>query len=171
MGVLQCNLRGGKGIHTFFCFKIQQIISILYWNTSVCSIKTPNCEHIFEDRYVLSPPWVAFCTALHEAQVWTDFPTDTNLCILFFFLWFLFWIFFYFFLSRLKQVSLSLWVRNEVYNISFCLTGALHFLSKFNKKKTQQSSVVGRHTTTWYMTDPQERSCHETKALKLSQWK
>lgn len=112
------------------------------------------------------PLVVAFCTALHKAQVWTDFSTDTNLCIFFFFFCDFYFLKYFYFLSRLKQVSLSLELEMRYTTSLFAL---LVLCTSLVNVKNQQTSVAGQHTTTWCMAGPQERSRHETKALKTSQ--
>lgn len=136
----------------------------------MCSIKTPNCERktadIHEYRYVLSPPGGGILhspsqsAGLNWLLHWHKF-----VYFLFFFCDFYFLKYFYI-LSRLKQVSLSLELEMRYTTSLFAL---LVLCTSLVNVKNQQTSVAGQHTTTWCMAGPQERSRHETKALKTSQ--
>lgn len=99
-----------KNIH----LKFQLIISIQCWNTSVCSIRTPNCERkqadIHEYWYVLCLPLVvafihnlSLSTGVNGLLQWHKFVYFCLFFVIFFKIFF-----FSYFLSRLKQVSLSL---------------------------------------------------------------
>lgn len=173
-GVLKSNSSDRRGIQynkikllsrdtTNYFHSMLKYISVQHKNTKLWK---KNSRYSWVPVCIVSPWWWHFAQPFTEHRSEPTSPL-TQIYVFSFFWWFFFFFFKYFsFLSRLKQVSLSLELEMRYTTSPFAL---LVLCTSLVNVENQQTSVAGQHTTTWCMADPQERSRHETKALKTSQ--